>query len=134
MKSKKNYVTKVVAILTCLSLLGGCSVFMAAKQGGVEVQTLAACKTRVCLIQRGARPIDSTRNKSGVLTSEIFQAQVATGSAARAAMHGVLDVATFGLWEVAGTPIEGVQNREKLYSVEVQYAADGKTIKGIKLL
>jgi len=30
-------------------------------------------------------------------------------SAGRAVAHGIADVLTLGLWEIAGTPIEGVQ-------------------------
>jgi hypothetical protein len=36
---------------------------------------------------------------------------------ARAVGHGVLDVMTLGLWEVAGTPIEGSLSNDKEYIV-----------------
>jgi len=39
-------------------------------------------------------------------------------------MHGLLDVATLGVWEVAGTPIEATKNK-KYVTLTVQYSADG---------
>ena len=38
-------------------------------------------------------------------------------SAGRAIGHGVMDVLTFGLWEVAGTPIEGFQGEKKRLTI-----------------
>ena len=38
-------------------------------------------------------------------------------SAGRAIGHGVMDVLTLGLWEVAGTPIEGMQGEKKRLAV-----------------
>lgn len=48
-------------------------------------------------------------------------------------MHGFLDVATFGIWEIAGTPIEGTLNKNEFYSVKVIYQKDGETIKSVLL-
>jgi hypothetical protein len=116
------------------SILSGCSVFMAAQQKGVDVKTISSCKTRSCLISHGATPIQVTKYKNGITATETFQAEAPTGSAARAAMHGVLDVATLGLWEVAGTPIEGVKNKKEIYAVKAVYASDGETIKALQLV
>ncbi len=44
-------------------------------------------------------------------------------------MHGLLDVATLGIWEVAGTPIEGTKNNERFYVYKVQYDHEGNVIK-----
>jgi hypothetical protein len=114
--------------------LSGCSVFMAAQQKGVDVKVLSTCRTRACLIGQGAIPIQSTKNSNGVITSETFQAEAPSGSAARAAMHGVLDVATLGIWEVAGTPIEAVKGKKEIYTVKAIYANDGETIKAMQLV
>lgn len=124
----------LLLISACVLNLTGCSVFMAAQGSGVDVNTLSTCKTRTCLINHGATPIQSTKNRQGIITSETFQAQLPTGSAARAAMHGVLDVATLGIWEVAGTPIEAVKGEKKMYSVKAIYGADGDTIKSLQLV
>lgn len=45
-------------------------------------------------------------------------------SAGRAAMHGLMDVLTLGIWELAGTPIEATQGDDM--QVVVIYDAAGK--------
>ncbi|BCA93816.1 hypothetical protein TUM19329_01770 [Legionella antarctica] len=102
---------------------------MAARSNGVNPKQLSQCKTRSCLIAAGATPIDQNKNKQGKLYSENLRATMPTGSAARAAMHGLLDVGTLGIWEVAGTPIEAVKGKKTGYVIAVKYAEDGSTIK-----
>ena len=109
--------------------MSACSVVMATRGEGVEPKNLTRCTTRSCLIAAGATPIDSEKNKQGKRLSETFRANMPTGSAARAAMHGVLDVATLGVWEVVGTPIEAVKGKKYSYVLVVKYADDGSTIK-----
>ncbi len=53
-------------------------------------------------------------------------------SGPRALGHGVADVATLGLWEIAGTPIEGVANGQKT-QLEVHYNHENKVKKVIVL-
>jgi len=43
-------------------------------------------------------------------------------SAGRAIGHGVMDVLTLGIWEVVGTPIEGVQG--ETYNATIIYDKD----------
>jgi hypothetical protein len=45
-------------------------------------------------------------------------------SAGRAVAHGAMDLVTFGLWEVVGTPIEALQG--ETFEMTVTYAPDGK--------
>jgi hypothetical protein len=45
-------------------------------------------------------------------------------SAGRAAVHGVMDILTFGIWELAGTPIEATQGDDM--QVVVIYDAASK--------
>lgn len=118
----------VLVFLLSLSL-SACSVVMAARSNGVSPKQLSQCKTRSCVIATGVTPIEKHKNKQGKLTSENFRANMPTGSAARAAMHGLLDVSTLGIWEVAGTPIEAVKGKKTGYVVVVKYAEDGSTIK-----
>lgn len=124
---------QIITIFLVSLLLSGCSVFMAAHSDGVDTNTLGACKTRSCFLAKGAVPVETKKGRNGNIVSETFQAQMPTGSAARAAMHGVLDVATLGLWEVAGTPIEGAKNQKQYYMLRVFYASDGETVKSIQL-
>jgi hypothetical protein len=119
---------RIILIAAIFPLLSACSVFMAASGSGTDPKELSECKTRSCLIAAGAIPIDDVKSKQGELYSENFRATMPTGSAARAAMHGLLDVGTLGLWEVAGTPIEAIKSKKTGYVIAVKYAEDGRTI------
>ena len=127
--------SKLIALLVLLSFLTlpSCSVFMAAKKEGVSIDELSKCQTRSCIISKGAIPIESKKNESGEIVEESYQVQKPTGSAGRAAMHGVLDVFTLGLWEVAGTPIEGSKGKKEMYSIRIFYE-DGDKIKRVELV
>lgn len=111
-------------------LIGGCSVYMAAKTEGTDFNDLADCKTKTCLIAKGAEPLQITTLPPD---TEAYKVLKAHGSIARAVMHGVLDVATFGVWEVAGTPIEGSFDKNKYYAIRVSYAAGTENIQQISL-
>jgi len=100
---------------------------MAAKKEGVSIDELNQCRTRSCIISKGAIPIDAKKNEYGGIIEETYQVQKPKGSAGRAAMHGVLDVFTLGLWEVAGTPIEGSAGKKEMYPIKIYYE-DGDKI------
>jgi hypothetical protein len=119
---------KLIILASLTTLLPGCSVYMAAHKTGVSVEDLSTCQTRTCLLEKGAVSVKTTREY------EIFKAEKPTGSASRAAMHGVLDVATLGIWEVAGTPIEGSQEKGMNYfKVTYEQNDDQGKIKTIEL-
>ena len=50
--------------------------------------------------------------------------RVRASPAARAVLHGGMDVLTLGLWEVVGTPLEAVQGQK--FEMTVTYGPDGK--------
>jgi hypothetical protein len=102
-----------------LALLTSCSVIMAAKKEGMSVSEVQTLRTRGQLIASGACLISSERLLTGELC-EVYQIQNTKGSAARAFMHGLLDVSTCGLWEVIGTPIEACDTRT-YFCVRITY-------------
>ncbi|WPX97152.1 hypothetical protein [Candidatus Bandiella euplotis] len=56
---------------------------------------------------------------------EIYRAKARKSGAnyVRAAGHGVLDVMTLGLWEVAGTPVEGALSNNRGFIVaQIMYS------------
>jgi len=122
----------VFAIVGIAVLLSSCSVYMASKKEGVKLEEASQCKTRGCLIAKGAIPVSSRTAEDGTLI-EVFNIRKPTGSTSRAVMHGVLDVATLGLWELAGTPIEGSQNKTEMIPIAVSYNKD-ETLKDVKVL
>lgn len=132
---KKSIIANIGVTLIITIFLSGCSVYMAAKgTSGADLAKTSKCKTRACLISSGAKPIENAqKNNEGQLKSEIFKVSEPTGSAARAVMHGMLDLSTFGVWEIAGTPIEGVLNKQKSVAILVNYEDDGYSIKSMSI-
>ena len=110
----------LVASLSTLLITSSCSVVMAAKKEGVSVEKLQCARTRGQMIACGVTVISSDRTPTGELV-EVYQVQKERGSAARALMHGVLDVSTLGLWEVVGTPIEVCVDNKEFYTIRVFY-------------
>ena len=123
----------VVALLP-LFVLSGCSVVMSANKSGTSISKISRCRTRDCLLTKPDVTSLSYRvNSKGRLLNENFRVQKPKGSALRAGAHGVLDVATLGLWEVVGTPVEAVADQKKYYIIHVTYESDGQHIASIKL-
>lgn len=95
---------------------------MAAKTEGTSLEQLQTCKTRACVIaQPGVEIISSKKDNKERIVEETYKVTLKKGSTARAVMHGVLDVATLGLWEVAGTPMEGKLGEKKILVIKIYY-------------
>lgn len=121
------------AIVVCVAILvsvSGCSVYMAASKKGANFEDLSRCKTKTCLVSDGAEPLQVSNLPPN---TEAFKVLKAQGSTGRAVMHGILDVATLGIWEVAGTPMEGAYDRNKYYGIRVTYEPGTENIKQISL-
>lgn len=122
---------KLWAILAASFLLSSCSVMMASNRGGVDIEMVQSVRTRMQLIALGADPISSGKNDQGE-TIEIFKVMKERGSAARAFMHGLLDLSTLFIWELAGTPIESALDEKKFFSLKVTFD-ENEQIKKIEL-
>jgi hypothetical protein len=71
-------------------------------------------------------PIKSASLDDG-LRADVYEYQIGNEpSAGRAIGHGVMDVLTLGLWEVVGTPIEGVQG--ETYHATITYDRSDKVV------
>ncbi len=106
-----------------LPLFTSCSVIMASKKAGFDLESIQAAHSRHELLDLGGDPISSHANEEGEVT-EVYQILKEKGSTARALMHGLLDLGTGFLWELAGTPIESALSQEKFYSVKVTFDSD----------
>lgn len=111
-------------LLAGVLLLEGCAVAMAARTGGIKLEDVQACQTRDCFLNQDSVQIIQVAKLQNNETMESYRYQLKRGSAGRAAMHGLLDVATFGVWEVAGTPIEATKDK-KYVTVTATYHQDG---------
>ncbi|MES2273235.1 MAG: hypothetical protein V4487_03495 [Chlamydiota bacterium] len=111
---------KSAPLLLLSLLLSSCSVIMASKTSGADIDSVQSVQTRIQLIALGAEPILTEKNEKGELI-ETYRILKENGSIARAFMHGLLDISTAFLWELAGTPIESALTEKKYYSVKVTY-------------
>lgn len=107
----------ILALL--MAVFSSCSVAMAAKKEGTSLNQVQQCKTRTQFLGCGGKVVSSERTPNGNIV-EVYQFKKERGSAARALMHGVLDVSTCGLWEAIGTPIEACDSTE-YFSTKVTY-------------
>lgn len=115
-----------------LGLLSSCSVMMAAKRDGVSVTQVQSCHTRAQLLASGVTLIDTRWLPTGEIV-EVYRVQKERGSAARAFMHGVLDISTCGLWEAVGTPIEACSDKKEYYFIRATYD-EQEVIKKLELM
>lgn len=111
---------KLLTLILIAASLSSCSVIMAAKKSGTELQQIQSFRSRGQFISAGANMITSERCENGDLI-EVYQYKTATGSIGRAFMHGLLDVWTLGIWEVIGTPMEGCLNEAEYFTIRVTY-------------
>ena len=113
----------------------GCSVFMAAKQPEKkDTQMLAVGVPRAVILAEFGAPVSTVKN--GDETVDIFSFKQGYGKAAkfgRMMFHGLADVATLGLWEVVGTPIEsGFDGNNIAYQVTYDKNDNIKTVVQLK--
>ena len=124
MKAKQWVLVLVVATI-CGLLASGCAVVMASKKKGVSLDEVSQCRTTLAVIaESGVEIIDTNKDDKGNIVYEDYMIRKITGSAGRAVMHGVLDVATIGIWEVVGTPMEGHYNKDTHIPVRIHYDAN----------
>jgi hypothetical protein len=114
----------------------GCAAVMAARQPGKkDLAVLAAGTPRTHVIAEFGPPVWT--DLRGGQSTDIFafkQGYTKPVKAARALLHGAADVATFGLWEVVGIPVETLADGADM-QLEVHYDAEDRvasvsTIKG----
>ena len=120
---------RLCAVATLAMLTTGCSVYMAATQPGKkDLGVLSAGTPRNVVMAELGAPVDT--KKDGPRTVDIYkftQGYHGAWKGARAVGHGAADVLTLGLWEVVGTPIEGVANGTEM-TVEVAYNQNDQVV------
>ncbi|ENW84514.1 MULTISPECIES: hypothetical protein [unclassified Acinetobacter] len=113
----------------------GCSVFMAAKQPEKkDTKMLAVGVPRAVILAEFGAPVSTVKN--GDETVDIFSFKQGYGKAAkfgRMMFHGVADVATLGLWEIIGTPVEsGFDGNNIAYQITYDQNDNVKTVVQLK--
>ena len=105
----------------------GCAVFMAAKQPGKKNVNLFRIGTprSMLLAEFGLPIVSEERNGKKYEIFKFIQGYSAGAKAGRAVFHGAADIFTLGLWEIIGTPTEGVFNGTEM-AYEVSYDNDNR--------
>ena len=122
-------------LLISILNMSGCSVFMAAKQPEKkDTKMLAVGVPRAIILAELGAPISTTKN--GNETIDIFSFKQGYGKAAkfgRAMFHGVADIATLGLWEIVGTPVESsFDGNNTAYQITYDENGNVKTVVQLK--
>lgn len=129
----RNLLFKLIIIIG-FPLLSGCSVYMAANlPTKKDLAILNIGTDRDYVIAEFGAPVTSEPTEDG--RKEIYsfvQGYDKANKVSRAALHGVADVASIGLWEVIGTSVETAYSGEKV-SVRILFDKEGK-IKESKIL
>ncbi len=116
----KRYLMLFIILSSCLMM--SCSVFMAAKQPDAKDVGLFKVGTprSMLLAEFGLPTVAETRDGIKYEIYSFVQGYSAGAKAGRAVFHGAADVLTFGIWEVIGTPTEGIFDGNKM-AYEVRY-------------
>lgn len=122
-------INKAHLIFLSLSLfiLSGCAVLLASNQPELKNTSLFAVGTpRSKLIAEfGIPTIIENRNGKNYDIFIFIQGYSKSAKTGRAIFHGVADVASFGAWELIGTPIETIFDGNRMV-FEVSYDEENK--------
>jgi hypothetical protein len=116
----------IAALATVVALhLSGCSVYMAVKQPDAKNLDLLAVGTPrdVLLAEFGLPLVSETRDGHKYEIFKFVNGYSAGAKAGRAVFHGAADVLTLGIWEVVGTPTEGIFSGDEM-AFQVRYDKD----------
>lgn len=112
-----------ISLLFILSVIvSSCSICMAATKTGVRPQEVQTCATRYDFMKLKPLVFSSETLENGGRV-EVYQYHIDKSSKARAVCHGVLDVCSCGLWELAGGATEDVieNHGDDYFQVRVSY-------------
>jgi len=130
--TRKLFTLFVVAMLAVgMTACIGPAAKKASKQAGATEREIGNCETRSCfdgLLDYGGKILQSTEQPDGSL-EQVYQVRRKKGSTLRSFTHGVLSVATLGIWNVVGYPIEGFMSSADYIVFRVVYDPAGNPTK-----
>ncbi|WP_367608127.1 hypothetical protein [Legionella sp. W05-934-2] len=110
---------KFSLVIAATIIISSCAVVKATNQPDKkDLRVLQKGTERSKVVAELGKPVESTVKKGH--RQDVFsfvQGYSKTAKTLRALGHGAADVYTLGLWEVVGTPIEGVANGNKVQIV-----------------
>jgi len=126
-KNRKNLLAASLLLLM-IFVVSGCSVAMALHgKRTPNISNIRRQMYRDEVVLTLGEPIKTLTREDGTRIDE-FEYQVGNDpSAGRAVGHAVLDLLTWGAWEVVGTPVESFQGKTCYLTIE--YDKDDKVTK-----
>ena len=123
MKSYSTLICSIVILMLAITV-SGCSVGMALSgKREIDLAALKVGQPRAEVILIAGQPMKTMTTDEGRL--DIFECQKGNApSTGRAVGHAVMDVLTFGGWEIIGTPVEAIAS-SKFY-LTVKYDTEDK--------
>ncbi|MFH0732289.1 MAG: hypothetical protein V2A72_05150 [Candidatus Omnitrophota bacterium] len=114
----------LIGILLITITTSGCSVGMALSgKKDVDKSLLKVGQPRVEVVNIVGEPKKTMTTETG--RTDIFECQRGNApSAGRAVGHAVMDVLTWGAWEIIGTPVEGLSTSK--YYISISYDKEDK--------
>ena len=112
-------------------MLASCSVYQASSDEGISPDCVIASKNRTDLLSCGMDLISARTLPDGKYLETYRGLASKSGlNYLRALGYGTLDVLTLGIWEAAGTPIEGAISKEgrRYILATILYPRKGSTI------
>ncbi|MDP1853446.1 MAG: hypothetical protein Q8L26_04525 [Candidatus Omnitrophota bacterium] len=124
---RKEGIGFFVLVCCLIFVFSGCSVMMALHgKREVDLGSLHVGQPRDEVILLLGQPAQTLTTDTG--RKEIFEIQRGNSpSAGRAIGHGVMDVLTFGGWEIIGTPVEGFSSSQ--LQITIDFDKDDKVTK-----
>ncbi len=121
------YTSKLFLLSSLLIILSSCSVYMAANQPDKKnLNVLENGTSRGLVIAELGAPVHSEVSDNGKMDVFKFIQGYSDGNKfGRAFVHGTADFFTLGLWEIIGTPIEGIADGTEII-LEVYYDENNK--------
>jgi len=132
---KNQTIAKITVIILAVFTLSGCSVYMATQQPDKrDLSVLKTGTSRPEVIAGLGAPIHTDKKADSTIDIFKFTQGYSTGvKASRAVFHGAADIATLGLWEALGTPIEGAADGNEVSLIVIYDENDKvKEVKAIK--
>ena len=118
--------TVTLVVMSLVACVGPAS-RSAARTAGATERDIGRCEDRACfvgLLQYGGEILISRQKLDGSL-EEIYQVRRRQGSSLRSFTHGLLSVATLGIWNVVGYPLEGFVSTADFIVFKVVYDPQG---------
>lgn len=123
-----RFITALLLLALATVPLGGCSVAMALDGApDPDLSVITADALRADVESELGPPVDEVTDEDGVVHATYHIVLGNEPSVVRAITHGAFDVLTFGLWEIAGTMIEGAVE-EADHEIVVTYDPMGQLL------